>query len=242
MINPLSTFSPLVSAGSSGRTPDPARAAEEFEVLLIGQLLDELPMPGLEGTEAGTFLSLVHEALARQLVAQGGLGLAHQLEGVVGRGPEVEPLPHPRVSSAYGLRRDPFDGSLREHHGVDLPAAHGTPISAVRPGVVSFAGARGGLGNLIVVDHDDGLQTAYAHCDTIAVAAGERVGTGTVVGTVGSTGRATGAHLHFEVRQDGVRVDPAAAGIPLARLFASSPDVALSTQTVGWDVPVSSTR
>lgn len=223
MINALSTFAPLVETGAVHRPSDPKRAAAEFEVLLVKQMLDQMPMPGLEGTEAGTFLSLVHEALARQLVEQGGLGLVDQLGGE--RGPH--PLRHAMVSSGYGWRPDPFDGSWRKHHGVDLPAAQGTPVGAALPGVVSFAGETPGYGNIIVVDHPDGLQTAYAHCATVDVREGQSVDAGTIIGTVGSTGRSTGSHLHLEVRRGGVAVDPQSAGVePWAALVPSLDPVA----------------
>lgn len=241
MIDPLSTFAPLVATSQASRPTDPARAAVEFEVLLIQQMLEQLPMPGLEGTEAGTFLSLMHEALARHLVEHGGLGMARQLQGAAPE-PTAAPPPDRSISSGFGLRRDPFGLGLRKHHGIDLPAASGTPISAVRPGVVSFAGSRGGFGNLIVIDHGDGLQTAYAHCKVLAVQPGQEVSAGTVIGTVGSTGRSTGSHLHFEVRQDGVAIDPIASGISLAGLFASSVDLAASSPSTAGHPAVSFAR
>ena len=79
---------------------------------------------------------------------------------------------------------------------------------AERDGVVRFAGDRGGYGNVVIIDHGDGLETRYAHCATLTVQAGDKVPEGAVVGTVGSTGRSTGPHLHFEVRQDGLPTNP----------------------------------
>ena len=115
------------------------------------------------------------------------------------------------ITSRFGHRSDPFHGGHRMHDGMDIAADHGSPVRAVRDGQVSFAGRRGGYGNVVVVDHGDGLQTLYAHCDSLNVRAGQRVEAGSVVGAVGDTGRATGAHLHFEVRVDGEAVDPSHA-------------------------------
>lgn len=245
MINALSSFAPLVDASTAPTGPmDKKRTAVEFEVLLVKQMLDEMPMPGLDDTEAGTFLSLIHEALARQLVGQGGLGLVGQLDGSAegpAHAPERPPeAAHPRTSSGFGWRHDPFDGSLRMHDGVDLPAPQGTPIAAVLPGVVSFAGRTQGYGNLVVVDHGDGLQTAYAHCASLSVQEGDAVDAGTRVGEVGSTGRSTGPHLHFEVRRSGQPVDPVLAGISPSAALALSSVAELSGATSGGETTVSS--
>jgi murein DD-endopeptidase MepM/ murein hydrolase activator NlpD len=78
----------------------------------------------------------------------------------------------------------------------------------VKAGTVTMAGRRSGYGNVVVVDHGDGLTTLYAHCDSLSVRAGQQVQPGDVIAQVGDTGRATGPHLHFEVRSDGVAVDP----------------------------------
>ena len=96
------------------------------------------------------------------------------------------------------------------HRGIDIAAAEGTPIQAVRPGTVTFAGERGGYGLVVYVDHGDGLETRYAHCSQLNVKTGERISQGQVLGEVGSTGRSTGNHLHFEARENGVAVDPKA--------------------------------
>jgi len=98
----------------------------------------------------------------------------------------------------------------RRHTGLDFPESTGTPVHAAGAGTVSYAGANdGGYGNLVVVTHGNGMETWYAHLSTIALGAGAQVVAGTVIGAVGSTGRATGPHLHFEVRQYGTPTDPA---------------------------------
>jgi len=124
-------------------------------------------------------------------------------------GPIVRPLPGP-VGSGYGPRVHPVHGDVRFHHGVDIAAPTGTPIQSFAQGTVSFAGWRNGYGNLVIVQHADGIETRYAHQDTIDVVAGQVVSAGQVLGTVGATGTATGPHLHFEVRRNGASLDPAA--------------------------------
>jgi murein DD-endopeptidase MepM/ murein hydrolase activator NlpD len=114
-----------------------------------------------------------------------------------------------RFTSDFGPRTHPITGRASNHAGVDLAAPTGTPIAAAGEGVVAFAGVRGGYGNLVILEHADGTQTYYAHADRLDVRAGDRVARGQQVATVGSTGRSTGPHLHFEVRRDGVPVDPA---------------------------------
>ena len=112
------------------------------------------------------------------------------------------------VVSGFGERIDPFTGALRMHKGIDIDAPAGASIVAVAPGTVTFAGERGGFGKLVVVDHGNGTETYYAHQSRIDVTVGDQVATGQLLGAVGSTGRSTGPHLHFEVRVGGLAVDP----------------------------------
>jgi murein DD-endopeptidase MepM/ murein hydrolase activator NlpD len=123
---------------------------------------------------------------------------------------------HGRVSSAFGFRRDPFTGAVKFHHGMDIAAPEGTPIHPVRGGKVVFSGQEKGYGNVVVVDHGDGFMTKYAHNRANLVSAGDIVGPDTVIAEVGSTGRSTGPHLHFEVSHEGKTVPPdtVLAGIP----------------------------
>lgn len=113
-----------------------------------------------------------------------------------------------RKTSDYGMRKHPISGDHRMHTGLDIGAATGTPAQTPEAGTVSFAGWNGGYGNYVVVDHGNGLQTAYAHLSEIHVSKGQTVAAGTTVGEVGSTGNSTGPHLHFEVKRDGAFVDP----------------------------------
>jgi murein DD-endopeptidase MepM/ murein hydrolase activator NlpD len=112
------------------------------------------------------------------------------------------------ASSAFGWRNDPFRGRRKFHNGVDLRAAYGTEVPTAAPGKVTFAGERGGYGLLVVVEHASGVETRYAHLSSTAVQPGDSVAAGQTIGRVGSSGRSTGPHLHFEVLLDGKRVNP----------------------------------
>ena len=114
------------------------------------------------------------------------------------------------ITSPFGQRDNPMGQGTEFHPGIDIAAAQGTPIAAAMAGTVVAAGPDGGYGNLITVDDGNGLTTRYAHCSQIYARVGERVAPGDVIGAVGMTGRATGPHLHFEVRQDDRAIDPSA--------------------------------
>jgi murein DD-endopeptidase MepM/ murein hydrolase activator NlpD len=116
-----------------------------------------------------------------------------------------------RVTSAFGPRADPFTGRDAHHGGLDLAQHEGAPVHAVLGGVVRSAGERGGYGNAVEIDHGGGLTTLYAHASELLVRPGDRVTPGQAIARVGHSGRATGAHLHFEVRVSGRQVDPARA-------------------------------
>ncbi|WP_092014979.1 M23 family metallopeptidase [Marinobacter daqiaonensis] len=112
------------------------------------------------------------------------------------------------LSSRYGYRSDPFTGKRTWHDGVDLAGKDGSDIIAVAAGVVTFSAERHGYGNLVEIDHGDGLVTRYAHAKELVVAQGDVVQKGQVVAKMGSTGRSTGPHVHFEVLQNGKSKDP----------------------------------
>ncbi len=111
-------------------------------------------------------------------------------------------------SSRFGVRADPFTGAPTMHSGLDLAAPRGTPIIATADGVVTFAGYQSGYGNIVTIDHGYGIQTRYAHNYRVLVSSGQSVRRYDVIAEVGSTGRSTGAHCHYEVRIRGVAVDP----------------------------------
>lgn len=113
------------------------------------------------------------------------------------------------LSSTYGWRQNPMGGGENKfHYGIDISAPRGTKIIAARGGVVSYSGWRGSFGRTIVIDHDDGYATTYAHCASLLVPRGTVVKQGQTIATVGSTGASTGNHLHFEVRQNGRAINP----------------------------------
>lgn len=112
------------------------------------------------------------------------------------------------LSSGYGMRPDPFTGRLAFHDGIDLAAPAGTAIRPVSPGTVIFSGWKAGYGRTVTVRHADGTESSYCHASMTCVTAGDRVTQETMVARVGTTGRSTGPHLHFQVNRDGRSIDP----------------------------------
>ena len=122
--------------------------------------------------------------------------------------PSTRSLEQSRVTSSFGRRRDPFTGRLAWHRGIDLRAPHGTPVLASAEGRVIRAGYYGAYGRLVEMDHGNGLRTRYAHNSRLAVKVGQWVPRGEILAYVGSTGRASAPHLHYEVHLDGEPVNP----------------------------------
>lgn len=145
-------------------------------------------------------------ALCAVLAAVSGLEA-----GAVGRSGAVFPLQTTawRLSDGYGMRADPLENGEEFHHGADLACAEGTPVAAAMDGVVLAARRSGSYGNYIRLCHAGGTETVYAHLQYIYVREGEVICAGQALGTVGQTGRATGAHLHFELKVNGAYKDPA---------------------------------
>jgi len=123
--------------------------------------------------------------------------------------PSLAPVDGGWLSSSYGWRIDPFTGQKSFHEGLDFPTETGTPIVAAASGKVVFADVHPQYGKMIEIDYGNGLLTRYAHCSMLLVKEGDLVVRGQRVAAVGSTGRATGPHLHFEVRLNGVPQNPA---------------------------------
>jgi murein DD-endopeptidase MepM/ murein hydrolase activator NlpD len=123
--------------------------------------------------------------------------------------PTMLPVTASRIGSGYGYRSDPLAGVRAMHEGIDFVAPAGTPILAAAAGVVVVAEYHNAFGNMVDIDHGDGLISRYAHMSQIALKSGQMVRRGQRVGLVGSTGRSTGPHLHFEVRMMGVAQNPA---------------------------------
>lgn len=122
--------------------------------------------------------------------------------------PNSSPVDAAFNSSSYGWRIDPFNGNKAFHEGLDFTANTGTNIRAAADGIVSSAERTPDYGNIVKIDHGSGLETRYAHASKLLVKAGERVVKGQVVAQVGSTGRSTGPHLHYEIRLNGNPLDP----------------------------------
>ncbi|WP_225768850.1 M23 family metallopeptidase [Inquilinus sp. Marseille-Q2685] len=165
----------------------------------IDRALDRLDLPPAAGSApiADPFSPAALDAHARLLAARlPGLPLAPPLR--------IEY----QKSSPFGVRVHPITGLTMMHTGVDLVAPAGTPIFATGAGRVLRSGPAGGYGNMVEVQHADGLVTRYAHMQSLAVGVGDPVAVGTVVGTLGSTGESTGPHLHYEVRRGDIPVDP----------------------------------
>ncbi|WP_105101580.1 M23/M56 family metallopeptidase [Microbulbifer pacificus] len=133
----------------------------------------------------------------------------------------IHPLPDAKVTSSFGMRpwpiKDAEHNKKRLHKGVDLSAPRGTQVQVPKAGVVTFSGTKGASGEVIIIDHGNGTETLYAHLDKRLVNKGEKVVQGQVLGLVGSTGKATGPHLHWELHQDGEVIDPASQVPFLAR-------------------------
>ena len=144
----------------------------------------------------------------------------------------LRPVAAGQLSSRFGWRQDPFTGEQRQHQGIDYRAEAGEPVYAAGDGVVVAAGRRGGYGRYVRIRHDRTYETAYAHLSDHAadLFVGAMVGQGEVIGFVGSTGRSTGPHLHYELLADGVPMDP------LATVVAAPVDADASDATaIGGD-------
>jgi murein DD-endopeptidase MepM/ murein hydrolase activator NlpD len=141
------------------------------------------------------------EAQSAALAAQIQAAQGAQATASVSAAGLIWPVNGP-VTSGFGIRWG------RMHEGIDIAAPSGTPIAAAAAGSAIYAGWMSGYGNLVVIDHGGGLATAYAHCSAILVTVGQQVSQGDTIALVGSTGHSTGPHLHFEVRVNGVAVDP----------------------------------
>lgn len=228
-----------------------ARLAEEFEAMLMTQMLREMRRSMLQedsqerGFGVGVMTDTLDISLGQALSRVGGFGLSSALRTALDRsvkqaagkdsptpaaeGPSeapapqnsvtdappalgvVEPdikIPAGAITSGFGWRRDPFNGAIKFHKGIDVAQPYGQDVRSAASGQVVASGDQGGYGTTIVVDHGGGQQTRYAHLSAVSVQVGEHVEAGQVIGKVGDSGRVTGPHLHFEVLDNGRVVDP----------------------------------
>jgi murein DD-endopeptidase MepM/ murein hydrolase activator NlpD len=176
----------------------------------IGGPEDVLPAPvdAVDLLGALTALTALLNDRARQLDVLEHLLLTRKLENRVE--PRGEPVDTGWVSSYFGRRNDPFHGRVAHHAGVDFAGRQGSPIKAVADGVVKWSGTRSGYGLLVEVNHGNGLTTRYGHNSKNLVKVGDRIARGETIALMGSTGRSTGPHLHFEVLENGRSRDPMA--------------------------------
>jgi murein DD-endopeptidase MepM/ murein hydrolase activator NlpD len=160
----------------------------------------------------------------RVLRTDRALSALHSVKNRVRRLPLARPLKNARISSHFGPRVDPFLKRLAMHTGMDFKAPYGSRVYASAPGTVVHAGRKGGYGKLVEIRHAGGYKTRYAHLSRMHVAEGDHIVAGDVIGNIGSTGRSTGPHLHYEIRQADKPLDPAAfvtAGDRIAKFLAN---------------------
>lgn len=179
---------------------------------------EEPPLGGPEGNDTGGSpqipdLSESIDQLAQridlrdaQLAALENVLMSRSLDAAVH--PKGRPVAQGFISSYFGERVDPFTGREEFHKGVDFAGSQGTKVMAVAAGVVTWAGPESGYGNLVEINHGKGYTTRYAHNERVLVTVGQTVTRGQVIALMGSTGRSTGPHVHFEVLHDGAQVNP----------------------------------
>lgn len=183
-------------AAGSPAAADPATATTATTAASVGAF-DAVPTTGLGARSDPMFRSLFDSWKRMDAVPHGVLAV-----------PSQKPVQQFRYTSGFGVRVDPFNHEVSMHPGLDMAAPTGTPVYATADGIVDRAERAGGYGNLVELDHGKGVQTRYGHLSQILVHDGERVHRGDLIALVGSTGRSTGSHLHYEVRIDGRAVNP----------------------------------
>jgi murein DD-endopeptidase MepM/ murein hydrolase activator NlpD len=143
---------------------------------------------------------------AQELTALESIMLSHHIEDESRL--EGKPISTGWLSSYYGIRKDPFNGLPSMHKGLDFAGKEGEPVLATGAGIITWSGSRYGYGNLVEIDHGDGLVTRYGHNRAVNVKIGDVVTKGQTIAELGNTGRSTGAHVHYEVIHKGKQQDP----------------------------------
>lgn len=205
----LNYTAPELSADANmAAAPAPAPADD-------GSVMDDIPAQSLPAPAIGSaeMLGRHIDALGRRLDTQEDAyalvddALSRQA-GFQASLPTLSPVDYPALSSSFGWRRNPVSGRHTMHEGLDFVAPRGAPIRAASGGLVTRAGTVHGYGRMVEIDHGNGLHTRYAHASSLLVKTGDIVRQGQLIARVGSTGRSTGAHLHFEVRMADYPLDP----------------------------------
>ncbi len=193
-----------------------------------------LRLAGLQGVFNETGLDMETEAIGGPFVEpqtndpfdasltrlDGALARLDELSDLASKMPFANPVPDRPISSGFGNRVDPFFKRLALHAGIDFKTPVGAPVRSTGQGIVSQAGYAGGYGNRVEIDHGGGIFSRYGHLSSLLVNMGDTVDVGTIIGLSGSTGRSTGPHLHYELRRDGIAIDPMDflnAGVKLAK-------------------------
>ena len=203
-----------VARANGMSNPDVLQVGQKIDLSVL-QLPVEQPLPVQQGgpelaQRPITDFIIDSSTTARAGIAQRLQQLFHKKEAVTNTATSalVLPVKDAEVSSQFGVRTDPFTGRLDFHSGLDLAAKSGAEIHPIKSGQVTFSGWQSGYGRVVVVKHDDGTESMYAHNSVNLVTVGQQVDADTVIGKVGSTGRSTGPHLHLEVRLRGAAVNP----------------------------------
>ena len=194
-----------------GRLADAAQARlTQVEKAIRSFGLDPARLAGRAQAQGGPFLpvsaAIAAEPELRELAML--LTRLNMMEATLAAIPSGKPTAAPATTSSYGYRRDPFNGALAFHSGIDFRGAYGQLILAAAPGKVVYVGDRQGYGKVVEINHGKGLTTLYAHLSGYGIKAGQKVARGQPIARMGSTGRSTGTHLHFEVRVNGEIVNP----------------------------------
>ncbi len=229
------TFNDHLAVSNAGTQRDESlkKACKDFEAVFTYQILKSMRSTvekcdlfhGGQGEEI--YESLLDQELSKKIAGGGSNSLSEFLYQQL-KGKDSQNLQGPdtgttgenkgnstpqwpiqgRISSEFGWRKDPFTGESRLHKGIDLAASEGTPVTACRDGRVIMSGYQKGYGNVVALDHGNGVTTLYAHNRENLVKEGEWSRKGDPLARVGCTGRSTGPHLHFEVREHGRHLDP----------------------------------
>ncbi|MEK7795084.1 MAG: M23 family metallopeptidase [Candidatus Hydrogenedentota bacterium] len=206
-LRPREGASTPLAEGVGGQGGGGAYVDESIAMAEVLRLRPPQFIQGLSRPSADLILQeiRIREASLRQL-----LGAMNNEQDRVSRVPSILPSTQKdlRLTSRFGNRRDPFNGRLQFHSGLDIGTTPGTPVLATAKGVVKSAERDGAYGNLVVVDHGNGIETLYGHMSQILVTPGQEVDRDQQIGKVGSTGRSTSPHIHYEVLLNGRPVDP----------------------------------